>query len=836
MAAIEIGILAINRRHIRAVLFTAVLTTGLACPAFAQESASPNLGTQRGSIIVTAQKRTEEQVAVAMPMQVFDGDEVTDGALRQIADVADATPGLTIARSFRGTPVYSLRGVGFNSPNLSATSPVGIYMDEFALPFPAMSGGPIFDIARIEVLKGPQGTLFGRSTTGGLINFVARKPEADERAELSGQVGSFSGYAINGAVNAQISDGVSARLAFVTDVADKGWQTSVTREARLGKQNQQGARLSLLANPSDTFSLLVTGNWWRDRSETQAPQSVELYPQGLISAGIGPEGWREFGREIGLPAAVFDQSFRPTSASQADWTASQLPWGGTTFTPAPLDFSKDNRLYSLSLRGDLEMGERTSLTLLSAYTNFRRNEISDYAGWNLENVILEGQGEITSWSHELRLNGSTGPLDWVAGLAHSRDRLADLDRSWVGTTTAVQLVRATAAGFAAMAGADASEQAEIFFGARDANSRANQTTTSSAIFGQFDYHLTTDFTLTAGLRYTADRTDFSGCSGDTGNGSLTIALNAFYNGIGIPADAGPGDCTTFLGDIAPSVLSGGVVPFPEQGLHRDRLSESGLSGRLALAWQVAPKTMVYGTLSRGLKAGLFPNIEANVASQYAPATRERLIASELGVKSQLTEWAYFDASVFYYDYRDKQAFGSVDDILFTALPRIVNIPRSHVYGLDASLAVRPWQGLEMRAATSLLHSRIDEYTGFDDFGIRRDFAGGSFPYSPRFQLVASAAQSVPIAPQVNGELGVNLRHSGASQGDFLGERRLRIRPYTEVDLRVSLKLHEGQTELSLLVRNITDSYHWNNVLLQTDSFTRYAAMPRRWTLELRNSF
>ncbi|HCE21252.1 MAG TPA: TonB-dependent receptor, partial [Hyphomonas sp.] len=124
------------------------------------------------SITVTAQRREESANDVPMSIQAFGGDQLDTLRVNEVDDLQALVPSFSVSQSYQGVPTYTLRGIGFNTINVSATSTVGTYVDEVAYPYPFMNSGPMFDIERIEVLKGPQGTLFGRNTTAGLINVV----------------------------------------------------------------------------------------------------------------------------------------------------------------------------------------------------------------------------------------------------------------------------------------------------------------------------------------------------------------------------------------------------------------------------------------------------------------------------------------------------------------------------------------------------------------------------------------------------------------------------------------------------------------------------------------
>src|SRR3546814_8327478 len=122
-------------------------------------------------------------------------------------------PSFTISQSYQGVPTYTLRGIGFNTINLSATSTVGTYVDEVAYAYPIMNTGPIMDLERVKVLKGPQGTLYGRNTTAGLINFITAKPTDHFDAGISAELGNYQTYNFAGHISGPLGEGVAARLA-----------------------------------------------------------------------------------------------------------------------------------------------------------------------------------------------------------------------------------------------------------------------------------------------------------------------------------------------------------------------------------------------------------------------------------------------------------------------------------------------------------------------------------------------------------------------------------------------------------------------------------------------
>ncbi|HEX5378802.1 MAG TPA: TonB-dependent receptor plug domain-containing protein, partial [Phenylobacterium sp.] len=168
------------RRALLALGASAIAMTSVTA-AWAEAAATEADSTVE-AIVVTAQRREQALNNVGMSIQAFGADQLQALRVTNIQDLSAAVPSFTVSRSYQGVPTYTLRGIGFNTINMSATSTVGTYVDEVAYAYPMMNTGPVFDLQRVEVLKGPQGTLYGRNTTAGLINFVTRKPTNEFQA------------------------------------------------------------------------------------------------------------------------------------------------------------------------------------------------------------------------------------------------------------------------------------------------------------------------------------------------------------------------------------------------------------------------------------------------------------------------------------------------------------------------------------------------------------------------------------------------------------------------------------------------------------------------------
>jgi hypothetical protein len=184
--------------------------------AFGQSGAAPpadNLPGGLEEIVVTAQKRAQNINAVGLTITAISGDTFKNQQINSPADLANAIPGLSYTNSSQGTPVYTLRGIGFYEASLAAYPAVAVYLDEVPLPFPALEKHSAFDLQRVEVLKGPQGTLFGQNSTGGAINYISAKPTNDLVAGVDLGYGNYDTTIDEGFISGPLNDVLSARLA-----------------------------------------------------------------------------------------------------------------------------------------------------------------------------------------------------------------------------------------------------------------------------------------------------------------------------------------------------------------------------------------------------------------------------------------------------------------------------------------------------------------------------------------------------------------------------------------------------------------------------------------------
>ncbi len=228
--------------------------------------------------MVTAERRHQSVRDVPASISAFDESTLRDLRVNQVADLARVTPGLTVRVSGSTLdPQFTVRGLGMNNSETNQNPAVTTYLNEIALPSNAMLGGQLFDLERVEVLKGPQGTLYGRNTTGGAVNLIAKQPTRILSISSRIDMGSLNLLDLEGGIGGPLTDTLAARVA-VTSYRRDGWQhlTLGPRhgdvDSRNGDINRKAIRASLLWEPGDAFSAILIGDYAKNDDEAQAYQ------------------------------------------------------------------------------------------------------------------------------------------------------------------------------------------------------------------------------------------------------------------------------------------------------------------------------------------------------------------------------------------------------------------------------------------------------------------------------------------------------------------------------------------------------------------------------------
>lgn len=794
-----------------------------------EQTANSSRGLVIENIVVTAQRREEGMNDVSVAITAYTREQLAALGVNDTRDLGQLVPGFTFADGGFNTPIYTLRGVGFNENSQTASATVGVYIDEFNLPFPVMTRGPAVDIERVEVLKGPQGTLYGRNTTGGAINFIAAKPQAEFGYGASVGYSRFDTTDMSAWVTGSITGSLRARIALRDMQAGEGWQQSRTRHDgsdayngntgrdiggaygrfgndTMGEVDKQSGRLMLDWDASESLQLSGHIAGWRDRSDPQALQLIGLDPR----------------------SSPPDPQFHPDVASYPfndpdtdDNRAADWPNDGT-------EFRLNDRFVSGGVRLDWQFSDSVELAVLASSGKFEADgSFTPQSGFDVSNMERNIFATTDFYNIEARLSGRWRELlFWQLGANYSEDDVEEFQRLNHETVSIVFPMDSDpgdgTAGLDNRSGFEGNQLAEV-----------------EAIFLHTEWQLSELFKLTAALRYTDELRSFDGCSRDVDVGTEPGAdqepPGATDEGVGLDnAFTGISATQSPMAGYSPgSVESGGCFTLDNEtrrpGRFFGELHEDNVSGRLAVDWTPNEDWLVFLSWSRGFKSGSFPLINISDSIQYTPAVQEQLDALEAGVKWTFAERrGQLNASAFDYRYLDKQLLTNFRDPIFGPLPILRNAPKSNVRGAELDLKLTPVNGLYIALAASYLDSEVEEFVSGDINGDDFDFSGKPFNYTPQWEYTLAVNYALPLFDRFELSAGIDYRYTDETNATLERNPLFAIDDYALVNAQLMLTPLAGPWSVRIWGRNITDEYYVTNVTNQIDSLGRYTGMPQVW--------
>ncbi|CDO34099.1 TonB-dependent receptor [Novosphingobium sp. KN65.2] len=738
-------------------------------------------------IVVTAQKVRQNANDVGMTISVLSGDQLKNTSITTPDDLVKVVPGFSYSRSAYGTPVYTMRGVGFYDTVAGAPSTVSVYQDEVPFPYAIMTKGVAQDVQRVEVLKGPQGTLFGQNATGGAMNFIANHPTGDLEAGVDVAYSSFSKVEASGFLSGPITDTLRARISGSL-VNGGAWQKSATRDDKLGDARVYTGRFLLDWEPTDRFRLKLNANGWIDNSDEQAGQVV-----ALLSGSRASQTLRN-------TVAQYDIS--PGNARIADWDPGLAR--GTNDTIQGIrhkGFRRDSDFYQLSARAEYELMDDITLTSVTAYNKLRTDGLVDADGTNQNVYHVSSGARIDSFSQELRLGGKTGRLQWLVGGNYQKDNIFNYGDTFntIGT-----------------------------FPFASAGSIADMHVKSLSAFANLTYELTDRIELTGGIRYTDVKIDNAGCTLDGGDGQFAAFVNRTAAGKGVSINVQPGQCVTL-----------DPVTFRPTGFVKDSLNETNTPFKLGVNWKIGPNSLLYISASKGYKAGTFSPVGAIYSTSLAPAKQESLMAYEAGFKLMLADRVLqLNGAAFYYDYRNKQVRGRLIDPVLGSLNRTLNVPKSRITGAELQMTVVPDRSLHINFGGTYIKSEIlDNFTNFTYGSVLANMEGTALPLTPKWQFTLDTDYDTPVSNNFAAFAGFHLYNQSKAYSGLGQEERFRTPDYVTLDLRVGLRDIDDKWRVTAFVNNVTNTYSWNIVAIAgPDTAVRLANPPRVFgvRLSLRN--
>lgn len=698
-------------------------------------------------IIVTAQKREQNLQETPISMTAFTGDVIEALGFRQSVDITAQTPNYSVGypNGDTGVPAPFIRGVGLNDFGVLNQGPIAAYADQTYISSNAAQIFQLLDVERVEVLRGPQGTLYGRNATGGAVNFISRKPTPDWDGWVRATAGSWSSTKFEGAVGGPLGDTTAFRASMLKTDSD-GWMKN-----RFTGNDQQGIdelawRVLLESQPTEDLNILL--NIHGGQTKSDSPQYRHL---GVWDADGSGNMCTNAAILAGQCVDIFGYS------EQAAYTTLNGDFAPATpgYDEGNYDFEEknDTDFWGFSVTLDWNLGDYilTSITSYDDMDDFRPEETDDGP-----NDILTGELSVDqeTFSQELRLAWQDDKWSWLAGVYYLKDEatdntafdiLRDFRPFFVGDDVSCSAPPGNPGGFC---------PEEFIFKTK---SGTEQEIKSIAIYFDTTVNLSDRLKLSAGLRYTDEE----------------IKHDSFYffdePEAGFPAQPG----------------------FPDQAKN----DFQNFSGRLLLDYQWREDIMVYGGITSGFKAGGIQSTSDGIA----PYDEEEIISYEIGFKSVLADGRIrFNGSVFFYDYSDLQvfAFVIVDGLGFST---ISNAADAKNYGAEFEMQWIPVENLFVNLGLGLLR------TEYEDFVLPTgDFSGNEITMSPEVTFNGLIQYDIPLGNKGRITLQTDFNFQDEVWFDALNNPLLSEGDYWVWNARVSWTSADDKLEIAAFGRNLGD--------------------------------
>lgn len=727
-------------------------TAALACAVSTQASAQAVESEEAGvaEIVVTAQRRSESLQDVPVSVAAVTGDALRAAGTANIGDLARLTPSVQIKSTFAdSSPIIFIRGVGINDFNANAPGGVGVYVDDV---YAGLSIGRLFqffDAERVEVLRGPQGTLFGRNATGGAISFISAKPGNTSEGSFTAEYGRFNEVLLEGAIGGPIvGDTVRARAAVSYRRRDGLVLNRVDGRRDGTSYDRLGYRVLADWVPSADFSLLV--NVHGGRSNNQG----NLQHRGLFAASANETG------PDGLCLPQFYNTPECTDVLGYTDTDGDV-YAGDYDGPA----SESVRMFGASATIKADLGGLLA-TSITAYEHARRRATTDED--SSPNAILDGlyidRGR--QFSQEVRLaSQNSGSFSWILGGFYYDERLT--------SDSAFDVLRAVRPAFSAagLPGGfarfeDAATNGGIAFQARYPYI---QTTRSVAAFGQATYEFVPRLRATLGLRWSNDR--------------VRLRYSSFYT--------------------EPNVS---LAPILTDAQVDNRTSSSRVTYRVALDYKPDDNILLYGSVNSGYNSGGFNGGLSYFRDELEPFRPETLTAYEIGFKSTLFDRKLrLNAGLFYYDYKNLQVFILSQTGLPVPIKR--NASAAEIYGGEIEMVAAPIRNLQVSLGAGYTQAKYKRFV--DAAG---DFSGNRLVGAPRLTANAAVDAGLPIRDFGRLKLHVDASYQSKVFFATTNTERLSQSPYAIVNSRLGWQSSDERFEIYAWVRNLTDQRYANEIV------------------------
>lgn len=748
------------------------------------------------SIVVTASRRRDENVQdVPVAISVITADTLEKRGDFTLGQIQQQVPSLQVFSFNPRNTNINIRGLGSNVAltNDGLENGVGFYIDNVYYGRVGLSQFDLVDLQGIEVLRGPQGTLFGKNTTSGVINITSKKPTFSPEFSGEASLGNYGFYQVRGSASAGIVPDLLAVRVSGAVSENEGFLFNKTTNTRAQNYRNESVRGQLLFTPTPTFELRIIGDYARQTQDHVLSVFADLHTTYANGATIPNNFAIRAGRFPGyaIPA------FRPFDR----------------IGEADSHYQSNMEGYGVSGEANLDLGG-AALTSITAYRWWDWNPANDGDSTSLPITTKAQQANRQrQFSQEFRLaSKGNRTVDYVIGAyyfwqvvkGYGATRYGSAAALWNLPTVNQTIANAALNGF-------------------EARSTSDPETKTFALFAQADWHVSDTLTLTTGLRWSHER--------------KAGAFNQFW--------VGGADLSGFT-TAQVAAINAIRTQFNPVTSFATKFTDNSLSGLITLNWKVGPDANVYASYSRGNKSGglNLTALPAGISPDVAP---EKVDAFELGLKSQfLDRRATFNAAAFWTEIRDYQT-AITEQVPNTVNVRqyIANIPKVRSRGVEGDLTFAASDHVSFNASASYTDAEYLDYANAPqavenlNLGAIQDLSGKPLSGVPKFAWSVGADGSSPLGRLGGRELSMYAHADYARRSSFntsaTNSAWAQVPGYGIANARIGFRTEDGLLDLSLWARNLFDKdYFLNLTAANTGVVTAQVGEPRTYGVTLRS--
>jgi len=631
------------------LLTTALVASSiLAGPAAAQEQSRSVLLEE---IIVTAQKREQSAQDVGISITTVSGAQMRALGYTNAQEVTALAPGVsTMQPNGEANYAISIRGVANNDFTTNVESPVAIYVDEVYISQMSGAGFMLFDTERVEILRGPQGTLFGRNATGGLVHYITVKPDLEEMNGYgSVTYGRFNRLKAQGAVGVPISDKFAIRASFATQQGGGYVENRLRPQEKLNNANESAGRLQALFAPTDELEVLLNVRFGHQDIRT----GFFEYSSAVLPTGD---------RTPGVP--------NPDLGGYVDNDGDV--YAGDYDTPGRNDLETEG--YTGTIKWDQDWGTVTSIT---DFQTVKRDYIEDSDASPVDYFQFFLTTDAEQFSQELRVNGQSEDLEWVAGFYYMDLKVNDSNG---GITRGLFEALIPLEFFGPGTGGLTLDE----LGINGVQNPYNTDTETWSLFGQVEYQVSQKLALIGGFRW------------------IEEDKSHVYNNnvVWFPDTSRSGQDPNII------VAGPALADLP----YTHKRSDSNSSARVQVNFTPTDNLLTYASWNRGVKSGgynapLLPSDFA-ITDPFMTYDPEKLDAFEVGFKWDSDDGRFrVNGAAYYYDYRNYQAFSII------GLDTATLNASAESKGFELEIQANPAEGLDMQFGVAFIDANVKDVPG-----------------------------------------------------------------------------------------------------------------------------